>query len=115
MATLEQQEVGEGLRLVRVSGSLTQADIESMEPAFAQALPDGSRAVVDLAGVDLITTPGLALIIFTDKRLRNTKGRVVFTAPSEGIRNLLRRCRLDEVLEIAGDREQAMEKAKRDE
>jgi anti-anti-sigma factor len=111
MASLT-HEVVEGVRMVRLSGSLTQAGIDAIEPAFTSALPDGSRAVVDLSGVDLITTPGLTLIIATDKRLRGTQGRMIFASASAGIRNLLRRCRLDEVLELADDQQEAMKKAK---
>ena len=112
MATLDQQDL-EGVRVVKVNGSLTQAGIDEIEPALNAALPDGSRAVVDLSDVDLITTPGLTLIISTTKRLRNTRGRVVFAAPPSGVvRTLLHRCRLDEVLELAGDRDEAVARAK---
>ena len=111
MASLDQQDVA-GVRVVRLTGSLTQSGIDDIEPALAAALPDGTRAVVDLGGVDLITTPGLALIISTTKRLRDTQGRVVFTSPKGIVRDLLHRCRLDEVLELAGSRDEAMEKAK---
>jgi anti-anti-sigma factor len=108
---LQEQDV-DGVRVVCVSGSLTQQGVETIEPAFEAALPDGSRAVVDLADVDLITTPGLTLIISTTKRLRRTSGRVVFTAAAGGVREVLHRCRLDEVLELAGDRDEALEKVK---
>jgi hypothetical protein len=37
---------------------------------------------------------------------------VVFAAPRKGVLDILRRCKLDEVLEIAPDREEAVEKAK---
>ena len=107
MATLNKHEV-EGVRLLRLSGSLTQSGVESLSPDFDAALPDGSRAVVDLADVDLITTPGLTLIIAATKRLRDSRGRVVFTAAQEGVLNMLRRCRLDEVIELADDQQQAV-------
>lgn len=114
-ATLEQDEAAggaAGVRVLRLGGSLTQAGIDVIEPALTAALPDGARAVVDLAGVDLIATPGIALIISLSKRVRATQGRVVFAAPRKGVLEILRRCKLDEVLEIAGNREEALEKAK---
>jgi anti-anti-sigma factor len=112
MATLDEQTEVDGVRVLRISGSITQDGIETLEPQFAAALPDGARAVVDIEGVDLITTPGLALIIATTKRLRDTRGRVVFSAAKGGVRDLLKRCRLDEVLDLALDQAEAMEKAK---
>ena len=110
-ATIDQQDVS-GVRVLRLSGSLTQSSIDDIEPTLTAALPDGTRAVVDLAGVDLITTPGLALIISTTKRLRSTHGRVVFTGPRGIVKDLLHRCRLDEVLEVVADRDEALRKAK---
>ena len=112
MAVVQEQLDLHGIRLLRLSGSLTQQDMEALEPAVEKALPDGSRAVVDLADVDMVTTPGLALIISTTKRLRDTRGRVIFANARGKVLDVLRRCKLDEVIEIAGDREQAVEMAK---
>jgi anti-anti-sigma factor len=111
MATLDQQEL-DGVRLLRISGSLTQQGVDQIGPAFEHAVPDGARAVVDLGDVDLITTPGLTLIISTTQRVRKTNGRVVFTALHGIVLELLKRCRLDEVLEIEPDPRQALQKAK---
>jgi anti-anti-sigma factor len=111
MTTVDQQDV-EGVRLVRVHGSMTLADVDGLEPAFEAALPDGARAVVDLGDVDLITTPGLTLIISANQRLRNTHGKVVFTAARGIVLDLFKRCRLDEVLEVEHDRDRAVEKAR---
>lgn len=108
MATLQHQDEA-GVRVVRLSGSLTQQGVERLEPDFEAALPDGTRAVVDLADVDLITTPGLTLMLSADRRLKSSRGRVVFTAPTGPVMNTLKRCRLDEVLDLASDRDQAME------
>jgi anti-sigma B factor antagonist/stage II sporulation protein AA (anti-sigma F factor antagonist) len=113
MAVVQEQLDLHGIRLLRLSGSLTQQGIEALEPAVEQALPDGSRAVVDLADVDLVTTPGLALIISTTKRLRDTRGRVIFANARGNVLDVLHRCKLDEVIEIAGDRAEAVEMATR--
>ena len=112
MAFVQEQLDLQGIRLLRLSGSLTQQGIETLEPAVEKALPDGSRAVVDLADVDLVTTPGLALIISITKRLRDTRGRVIFANARGGVLDVLRRCKLDEIIEMAGDRDQAVEMAK---
>ena len=112
MAVIQEQLDLHGIRLLRLSGSLTQQDMEALEPAVEKALPDGSRAVVDLADVDMVTTPGLALLISISQRLRDTRGRVVFANARGGVLNVLHRCKLDEVIEMAGDRDQAVQMAK---
>jgi anti-anti-sigma factor len=111
MTTLQQQDTG-GVRVVRVTGSLTQQDVDRIEPAFESALPDGARAVVDLAEVDVITTPGIALIISTSKRLRQTEGRVIFAGLRGGVLDVFKRCKLDDVLELADDPAEAVRRAK---
>jgi anti-anti-sigma factor len=108
MASFEQQDVG-GVRVLRLRGSLTQHDVDALEPSFDAALPDGSRAVVDLAGVDLITTPGLTLFISTTRRLLDSRGKVVFASARGGVLDVLRRCRLDEVLELVPGHAEALQ------
>ncbi len=111
MATLDRADV-DGVRVLRLSGSLTQQGVQGMEPEFDSALPDGARAVVDLREVDLITTPGITLMLAATQRLRRTGGRVVFTAASGVVLDLLHRCRLDEVLELAKTEPEAVERAR---
>ena len=112
MATLDKQNDVDGVRVLRLSGSLTQHGVQTMEPQLDQALPDGARAVINIGDVDLITTPGIALILSAAQRLSRTGGRVVFTAARPTIRDLLHRCRLDEVLDIEQDEPVALERAK---
>jgi anti-sigma B factor antagonist/stage II sporulation protein AA (anti-sigma F factor antagonist) len=112
MAVVQEQLDLHGIRLLRLSGSLTQLGMEALEPAVEKALPDGSRAVIDLGDVDMVTTPGLALLISTTQRLRDTRGRVVFANARVGVLNVLHRCKLDEVIDIVSDRDEAVEMAK---
>ena len=112
MATLDRDD-HDGVRVLRLAGSLTQQGLQGVEPDFERALPDGSRAVVDLAKVDLVTTPGITLMLSATQRLRRTGGRVVFTAARGPVLDLLHRCRLDEVLELAGTEPEGVERVKR--
>jgi anti-anti-sigma factor len=91
---------------------MTQHGVQALEPELERALPDGTRAVINIGDVDLITTPGIALILSATQRLRRTGGRVVFTAARPTVRDLLHRCRLDEVLEIEQDEPVALERAR---
>ena len=100
MATVDRDDI-DGVRVLRLAGSLTQQGVQGVEPDFERALPDGARAVVDLAQVDLVTTPGITLMLSATQRLRRTGGRVVFTAARAPVLEWLHRCRLDEVLELA--------------
>ena len=58
MASLDQQDV-EGVRVLRLSGSLTQPGVEASSPRSRRRCPDGRGRSSTSADVDLITTPGL--------------------------------------------------------
>ena len=112
MAALDTAKDVDGVRVLRLVGSLTQQGVQGMESSLEDALPDGARAVVDLRDVDLVTTPGITLMLAATQRLRRTGGRVVFSAARGTVLELLHRCRLDEVLELAPSEPEAFERAR---
>ena len=138
MASLEQVQL-DGVTLLQLFGTLTQEDVGRIAPAFhaatggpgaacddaphtgASGAPDahgtGSaarspRVVVDLTGVKLIATTGIALLLVADRRLRQLGGKLVVTGTAGLVQDALHRCRLDEVFSVAPTREQAIRRAK---
>jgi anti-anti-sigma factor len=113
MATLEQSDVG-GVRVLRLAGPLTVGALEHVAPAFAAAVRSGPAAVaVDLSGVDVVATPGIAMLLEA-QRAANEVGRVIVLFGMRGVvEDVIRRCRLDVVLTIAPTQEQAIEMALR--
>ena len=98
--TLEQTE-SDGVRLVRLSGSLTQKGVSDVGPAFADALRGGGSVVVDLSGVDVIATTGITMLLVADRELKQAGGAMVIAAARGVVRDVLLRCRLDKVLTLA--------------
>ncbi len=98
--TLEQTE-SDGVRTIRLSGSLTQKGVTDVGPAFAEATRGGGEVVVDLAGVDVIATTGITMLLVADRELKQAGGRMVVAAARGLVRDVLLRCRLDKVLSIA--------------
>lgn len=101
---LEQSE-SNGVRTIRVSGSLTQKGVNEIAAAFAEAVRGGARAggrvVVDLGGVDVIATTGITLLLAADRDLKQVGGGLVVAAARGVVRDVLLRCRLDKVLDLA--------------
>jgi anti-sigma B factor antagonist len=137
MTTLTQTDAG-GVTLLQVSGGLTHdgvgpisADFEAAtggRPAAAGAAPAASgpfrsasapvstaapgRVVVDLSDVPVVTTPGLSLLLAAARRMQSAGGRLVITGTRGRVDDLLRRCRLDAVLNMVPDPDEAIRKAR---
>ena len=112
-ATVEQGE-SDGVRVVRVSGSLSQRGVADVSPAFAAAVRgDGSGrpVVVDLGGVDVIATTGITMLLVADRELKRAGGKMVLAGTRGLVRDVLMRCRLDKVLTLAPSAEEAIRAA----
>ena len=106
--TLEQTE-SDGVRTLRLSGSLTQRGVTDVGPAFSAATRGATQVVVDLSGVDVIATTGITMLLVADRELKQSGGRMVIAGTRGVVRDVLLRCRLDKVLSIAPAREADVE------
>jgi anti-anti-sigma factor len=113
-ATVEQGE-SHGVRLVRLSGSLSQKGVADVSPAFVAAVKgdgSGGPVVVDLSGVDVIATTGITLLLVADRELKRAGGKMVLAGTRGLVRDVLMRCRLDKVLTLAPSAEDAVRAAR---
>jgi len=110
--TLEQSE-SEGVRLVRLSGSLTQKGVNDVGPAFSAATRGGGSVVVDMSGVDVIATTGITMLLVADRELKQSGGRMVIAGTQGIVRDVLLRCRLDKVLSLAPTPDAGVESVRR--
>jgi anti-anti-sigma factor len=108
-----EQEKERGVTLLRFKGSLTQEEVAAIEPSFQAALAgDGSRVVIDLAGVDAVTTPAISMFLAASRSTEKAGGRVIFTGVRGLIADILHRCRLDAILTIATSMDAAIARAR---
>jgi anti-anti-sigma factor len=113
-ATVEQGE-SHGVRLVRLSGSLSQKGVADVSPTFVAAVKgngSGGPVVVDLSGVDVIATTGITLLLVADRELKRAGGKMVLAGTRGLVRDVLMRCRLDKVLTLAPSAEEAVRAAR---
>lgn len=110
MATVESTEF-DGVKVVRVSGILSNLGADSISPLFLSEVEGAGRYVVDLSGVDMIATPGISLLLTAHQRVKAAGGRFVITGTRELVYDALRRCRLDTVLTLR-PLDEAVRKAK---
>ena len=113
--TIEQRET-DGVRIVRLNGSLSQKGVGDVGHAFAAAVRgdgSGGTVVVDLGGVDVIATTGITLLLVADRELKKVGGRMVLAGTRGLVRDVLLRCRLDKVLTLAATVDDAVRSARR--
>ena len=111
MANLEQSD-SDGVTLLRISGSLNQHGVDTVESGFVEATNASRRVVVDLSQVDVVNTPAIAMFLGAHRMVQKSGGRLIFTGISGMVEDLLRRCRLDTVLTIVPEMREAIEWAK---
>jgi anti-sigma B factor antagonist len=112
MAVLEQRTVDEVL-VLRLRGALDHHGVEEVGTEFADAAASASRVVVDLGSLELMNTPGIAMLLGSHRILQKKGGRLVLSGASGIVADLIRRCRLDAVLTLAPTEAEAVEWAKK--
>jgi anti-sigma B factor antagonist len=111
MASLD-QDVRDGVRVVKICGSLNQHGVDTVESAFSEATGSSNRLVVDLSQVDVVNTPAIAMFLGAHRAVKQQGGRLIFTCVGGLVQDLLHRCRLDTVLTIVPGMGEALEWAK---
>ena len=100
MANLERSDV-DGVTVLRLKGTLDRVELSDVEQTFREATRrDQASVVIDLADVNFLTTPAIAMFLDAAKTLRHSGGRVVVTGPSPRVEDVLRRLRLDSLLPV---------------
>lgn len=98
MGTLERIDM-DGVTVLKLVGDLSTAGLEVVEPVFKSITHQpGVRTVVDLTGVDMVSTPALSMFIDAANITKATGGRIVFTETRPPVRDVLKRLRLHSVL-----------------
>jgi anti-anti-sigma factor len=111
MATLAHSNVG-GVRVVHITGTLNQHGVDEIQSGLVAEARGGGPLVIDLAGVDMINTPGLAILLAAHRDTQRSGGRMVITGLAAPLQDLLHRCQLDRVFTVAPQADDAIVQAK---
>ena len=111
MANFETREDG-GVTVVKITGSLNQHGVDTVESPFSEVTGLSRRMVVDLSNVDVVNTPAIAMFLGAHRAMKHAGGRLIFTGIQGMVGDILSRCRLDTVLTIVPDMDEAVEWAK---
>jgi stage II sporulation protein AA (anti-sigma F factor antagonist) len=86
--------------------SVSSAELESALVAHLGA--DGRQLVVDLAGVEYISSAGLRVLLMLAKKLQGTGGRLVLCAMPESVRLVFELAGFLPIFEIEDTRQAAL-------
>lgn len=112
MANLQRTDV-DGVTVLRFNGSLNASELADVEKSFHDATHrDGAAVVIDLANVDFLGTPAIAMFLDAAKSLKHSGGRIVATGPQPRISDVLKRLRLDKLLPVANSVDEGVSKLK---
>lgn len=110
MTRLEEDDIGP-VKVVRLKGSLAKEGAEQVSSTVLTAAKEAPRLVIDLSGVDLLATPGITLLLAAQKTAQHAGGHMILTGTKGFVDELLRRCRLDAVLNIVPVPSEALRRA----
>ena len=85
---------------VWATGELDLAAVPVLRRTLRRAIEPGKTVVVELAGVSLIDSVGLGVLIGADRRLREVGGHLVLHEPDARLRDLFAATRVDELLDV---------------
>ncbi len=93
-----------------LTGRLDTTGVVAIEQSFsAVTAAQGRSAIVDLSDIDFMASRGIGLLLANGKRLKAAGHRMVLLNPREMVESILRASRVEQLLPIAHDLEEALQ------
>lgn len=106
---LTYQELNENTRLMKLTGKLDIAGSAAIEGKFAgHASGDKLNVLVDLSGVDFLSSMGIRLLVVTAKAVTGRGGKFLLVAPSIKVRDVLVITGIDKAVPMFDDLDSAL-------
>jgi len=102
MTTISHDDIGEDLRRIVISGRLDTPGTKLVSPQLAEWIATPRKGVViDLAGVELLTSTGIGALITSAKAVKGRGGRLVLvTGDSPGVLFSLKTSGVDHLIPV---------------
>ena len=98
----------DGVRTIWLKGRMDLQGAGQIDLKFTTLVSmERSAVVVDLTEVDFMASMGLATLVRAGKASRLRGGNIVLFNPTPGVRQVLASTRIDEVLRVFSDMEEA--------
>jgi len=98
------------ISVIRPITGITSDNVEELKAALQPlAERQNLQVIVDLGAVDIITTPGISVLLEAAQKLRAHGGALALARPRPTVAGVLRRLRLGAVLETVDGIDQAVQ------
>ena|ERR1700722_5058911 len=97
-----------GVIVVRVLGRLDAASSPQLEKKINSIIESGHfKLIMNLAGVDYLSSAGMRLMLSISKKLKNLEGKVVACSLSEDVMDVIKMAGFHQVLELYSTEEES--------
>ncbi len=88
--TMSEEFIDHGLRKISLVGTLDAPSAMAIEEEFKASLMEhGGRVIVDLSGVDYMSSYGLRMLLIGAKMLHSAHGELHLAAPNEHVMKVI--------------------------
>ena len=106
---LHYSETDYGIRMIRLTGKLDHVGVAQIEDQFADhCAGENVRVIVDLAGVNFLTSIGIRLLLLSGKSVTGHGGKMVLLNPMDLVKEELLLTGIDETVPVYADLDQAL-------
>ncbi|MBK8017835.1 MAG: STAS domain-containing protein [Betaproteobacteria bacterium] len=90
-----------GITLIRLAGRMDVEGTSAIETRFtAHAVSDGAAVVLDMAGVDFLSSYGIRALMLVAKALRQRGGAMALMCPQDAVRKVLETSGVDQLIPL---------------
>lgn len=101
-----------GVTKISLTGSLDLKSTPDLESRFASMTENVQSAVIDLSGIEYLSSIGVRSLIGAGKKLAGRGGRLVLLNPQTVVRTVLFTTGVDRVMPIVFDEDEAINAAR---
>ena len=106
---IDYTELKDGIRLIKLDGRLDLNGTYSIEVQFVnQCAGDNVRVLVDLSGVNYVSSVGIPMLVNTAKSVVNRGGKMAFLSPQDNVLKVLELVGVTQVIPIYNNQSKAL-------
>jgi anti-sigma B factor antagonist len=106
---LEYTELKDGIRLIKLEGRLDLNGTYSIEVQFVnRCAGDKVRVLVDLSGVNYVSSVGIPMLVNTAKSVVSHGGKMAFLSPQDNVSKVLELVGVSQVIPVYYDQNTAL-------
>ncbi len=108
-ASIRFYEMDDGIYLIKLQNKMLEKEVDRFRDLVDRLLNSGHLdIIVDLSDLHYTSSPGIAMMINVHRTIRQEGGAIVFVNPHPKVKEIFSVCKLDNILQIAKNLENAI-------